>query len=82
MTNLDILASDKRPGTLLEKLDTTCTAFGKRLLRQWVCSPLTNIAALQARQDAVEGLLKNPGLMAEAKGVLHKMPDLERLLRK
>ena len=38
--------------------------------------------ALQARQDAVEGLLKNPMLIAEAKGVLRNLPDLERQLRK
>lgn len=58
------------------------TAFGKRLLRQWVCSPLTSIPEIEARQDAVEQLLKHPELMAEAKEVLRKLPDLERLLRK
>ena len=76
LTNLDIVAS------LLEKLDSTSTAFGKRLLRQWVCSPLTSIVALKARQGAVQGLLNNPALMAEAKSFLRKIPDLERLLHK
>lgn len=82
LTNLDIISPGDQTSTLLEKLDTTVTAFGKRLLRQWVCSPLTNVPAIEARQDAVEQLMKNPALMAEAKAVLCKLPDIERLLRK
>lgn len=82
MANLDIISGDASTGTLLEKLDSTVTAFGKRLLRQWVCAPLANVSAIEMRQDAVEQLMRNPTLMAQAKAFLSKMPDLERLLRK
>lgn len=82
LANLDIISPDSRAGTLLEKLDTTVTAFGKRLLRQWLCAPLANVSAIESRQDAVEQLMSNPSLMAQAKTVLCKLPDLERLLRK
>lgn len=80
---MDVISPDGQlGGTLLEKLDTTVTAFGKRLLRRWVCAPLANISDIGARQDAVEELLRNPSLMAQAKDILCKLPDLERLLRK
>lgn len=82
LSNLDILLHGNQAGSLVERLDFTVTSFGKRLLRQWVCAPLTKISAIEARQDAVEQLLKNPALMAETKDVLRLLPDLERLLRK
>lgn len=82
MANLDVISPDASTGTLLEKLDFTVTAFGKRHLRRCVCAPLANISAIETRQDAVEQLMKNPALMAQAKAILSKMPDLERLLRK
>lgn len=82
LTNLDIISPTNQAGTLLNKLDTTVTSFGKRLLRKWVCAPLASSSAIEARQDAVEELLKNPMIMAQAKDVLCKLPDLERLLRK
>lgn len=78
---MDII-SDTPAGTLLEKLDTTVTAFGKRLLRRWVCAPLASVSAIETRQDAMEQLVKNPSVMAQAKAILCKLPDLERLLRK
>ena len=82
LANLDIISPDSQTGTLLEKLDTTVTAFGKRLLRQWVCAPLASISGIGARQDAIEQLMSHPSLMAQAKGLMCKLPDLERLLRK
>lgn len=82
MANLDIIDPNNLAGTLLEKLDTTVTGFGKRLLRQWVCAPLANISEIEAQQDAIEQLMGHPSLMTQAKALLCKLPDLERLLRK
>lgn len=83
LCNLDVIGLDgNQTGTLLEKLDNTVTAFGRRLLRQWVCSPPASPSAIVLQQDAVDGLAKNPPLMAKAKSILCKLPDLERLLRK
>lgn len=44
LANLEILqnVSGGTEGTLLERLDTCSTPFGKRLLKQWLCSPLCN----------------------------------------
>lgn len=38
------------------------TPFGKRLLKRWVVSPLTDASQIQLRQDAVSDLVKYPEL--------------------
>lgn len=44
-------------GSLLWLLDRTLTAPGARLMRHWVSRPLRDVAAINARLDAVEELL-------------------------
>lgn len=83
LTNLDILAlSGGQTGTLLEHLDHTVTAFGRRLLRRWVCAPLVQVSDIRARQDAVQELMQHTSAVEQARALLGKSPDLERLLRK
>ncbi len=55
---------------------------GKRLLRQWICSPLCNPASISDRLDAISDLMENPDLTAEATELLKKLPDLERVMSK
>ena len=55
---------------------------GKRLLRQWICSPSCDPALISARLDAIDDLLRETAVLVEVKGRLKKLPDLERLLRK
>ncbi|MBN3320183.1 MSH6 protein, partial [Atractosteus spatula] len=85
LTNLEILqnaATGTAEGTLLERLDTCCTPFGKRLLKQWLCAPLCNPFSISDRLDALEDLMAVPDKMAESAELLKKLPDLERLLSK
>ncbi|XP_063157819.1 DNA mismatch repair protein Msh6 isoform X1 [Candoia aspera] len=85
LANLEILqnaASGSIEGTLLEKIDTCCTPFGRRLLKQWLCAPLCNPCAINDRLDAVEDLLAEAAKMSEIRDLLKKLPDLERLLSK
>ncbi|XP_015218440.1 DNA mismatch repair protein Msh6 [Lepisosteus oculatus] len=85
LTNLEILqnaATGTAEGTLLERLDTCCTPFGKRLLKQWLCAPLCNPFSISDRLDALEDLMAVPDKMAESTELLKKLPDLERLLSK
>uniref|UniRef100_A0A2Z5U638 Putative DNA mismatch repair protein Msh6 n=1 Tax=Reticulitermes speratus TaxID=60591 RepID=A0A2Z5U638_9NEOP len=84
LCNLDIIEdhSRERDGTLLQRLDLCCTPFGKRLLRQWLCSPLCDVDGIRSRQDAITWLLQHPMLVSEARGLLTQLPDLERLLSK
>ena len=58
-----------------------CTT-GKRLLKQWLCSPLCNPDAINDRLDAVEDLMKISDVVADVLELLRKLPDLERLLSK
>lgn len=85
LTNLEILqngTNGSTEGTLLEKLDTCFTPFGKRLLKQWLCAPLCNPFSISDRLNAVDDLMAIPGKVSEVGELLKKLPDLERLLSK
>lgn len=84
LANLEIFqnGSGGAEGTLLERLDTCSTPFGKRLLKQWLCAPLCNPLAIKDRLDAVEDLMGLQTEAGEASELLKKLPDLERLLSK
>jgi len=85
VSNLELLESrDPRPGhrgpTLLRVLDSTRTAMGARLLRQWIQRPLTRYDAICARHDAVEELIRNQAVYRGVRESLAAVKDLERLL--
>ncbi|NXR45693.1 MSH6 protein, partial [Hippolais icterina] len=85
LMNLEVLQNGTNgttEGTLLERIDSCCTPFGKRLLKQWLCAPLCNPKSINDRLDAVEDLLAVPDKMSEVREYLKKLPDLERLLSK
>uniref|UniRef100_A0A8D0C970 DNA mismatch repair protein n=1 Tax=Salvator merianae TaxID=96440 RepID=A0A8D0C970_SALMN len=84
LANLEILqnSSGSLEGTLLENIDTCCTPFGRRLLKQWICAPMCNPCTINDRLDAVEDLLAEAAKMSEIRDRLRKLPDLERLLSK
>ncbi|NWH87331.1 MSH6 protein, partial [Aegithalos caudatus] len=85
LMNLEVLQNGTNgttEGTLLERIDSCCTPFGKRLLKQWLCAPLCNPKSINDRLDAVEDLLRVPDKMSEVSEYLKKLPDLERLLSK
>ncbi|MCF0155399.1 MAG: hypothetical protein HUJ84_06805 [Veillonella sp.] len=48
-------------GTLLSVLDRTLTPMGARLLKQWLESPLTDIAMIQRRQAAISECISRSG---------------------
>ncbi len=77
--NLEIdqtLQGETRP-TLYSLLDTTRTAMGARLLRQWLHHPLRDVQAISDRQQAVAALLGTdyPALRTLLTGV----GDIERI---
>ena len=68
LRNLEIFensADGTTSGTLYGALNKCVTPFGKRLLRQWLCSPLCCPEAIKARQDAIYDLRGMPQLTAE-----------------
>jgi DNA mismatch repair protein MutS len=74
------LREGRREGTLLAVLDRTVTAMGSRLLADWVANPLTDVAGIRARLDAVEEFLSDPGLTTDLRESLRRVYDVERLL--
>ncbi|KAM8859492.1 DNA mismatch repair protein Msh6 isoform 2-T2 [Spinachia spinachia] len=84
LANLEIFQNGTggTEGTLLERLDTCSTPFGKRLLKQWLCAPLCNPTSIEDRQEAVEELMGAAAQASEVSELLKKLPDLERLLSK
>ena len=69
-----------RDGSLLAVIDKTVTPMGSRLLCDWVANPLTSIAHITARHDAVEELASDAALRCELRDSLRGIYDLERLL--
>ena len=70
--------------SLFSKIDKCKTPFGKRLLRQWICSPSCDPETIAARQEATEFLMKpeRRNLLDKIKQSFNRMPDLERLVQK
>jgi DNA mismatch repair protein MutS len=68
-----------RRGGLLASFDHTATSLGARLLKDWMLAPLTDVAAIVARQDGVAALLESPAVRDELAALLRKVHDLERL---
>jgi len=81
--SLELLAStseDRRDGSLLGVLDTTVTAMGGRLLKQWIVRPLVRITQITARHEAVEELVVGHQKRQSLRSVLSGVFDLERLI--
>ena len=81
--NLELFQEARWGGTknsLITILDVTDTSMGTRLLRRWLGQPLLNLQPLLERQNAVQRLYENTIQRQQVRNLLHKMPDLERLL--
>ncbi len=66
-------------GTLLGVLDRTQTPMGARLMRHWILAPLTDVAAIMARLDAVTALFTEALARAALREALDGVRDVERL---
>lgn len=69
-------------GTLQKSLDNCKTAFGKRLLLEWICRPSCNIDVITERQNAVKELYHSSQLLKTTQELLRKLPDLQRQIAK
>jgi len=67
-------------GSLLSVLDRTVTPLGARLLREWILRPLTDLAQIAARQEAVADLHGHLDRRSRLRTALHGVSDLERLM--
>ncbi len=76
-----MLSKEKR-GSLLWVLDRSETSMGARLLKQWIEHPLTNVAQILDRQQAIAELEENFVLRESLREKLSSVLDLERLITK
>ncbi|GJQ12669.1 hypothetical protein GpartN1_g4460.t1 [Galdieria partita] len=82
--NLDIVTSrGNKMGshTLLSFVDHTVTAGGKRLIKQWICSPLMCRSRIEQRLDSIEFILKKDSesnVLEQIRKHLNQIPDIER----
>lgn len=65
--------------TLLGVMDSTRTAMGGRLIREWVLRPLAGLDGIRRRHDAVESLCADRGLLGDLREALGRVRDLERI---
>ena len=70
----------ERKGTLLAAIDRTLTPAGGRALAARLARPLTDLSAINARQDAVAFLREDPDLKADWREVLKGSADIARAL--
>jgi DNA mismatch repair protein MutS len=65
--------------SLLEVMDETRTAMGRRLLKHRILHPLRDLERIHKRLDMVETFYRDQGRLATLREILGKTPDLERL---
>jgi len=68
--------------TLLATLDLCATSMGSRMLARWILAPLVDHKAIEARQDAVAGLLGEHTRRDAIRELLKGAFDLERIAQK
>ena len=65
--------------TLIETIDETSSALGRRTLESWLRRPLADHEAIKTRYDAVAALAENPLVVETLTEKLSHIYDLERL---
>ena len=80
--NLELLQGPDggRDGSLLAVIDRTLTGAGARLLAARLAAPLTDVARIRRRHDAVGFFVQSRNLREDVRAVLGRLPDMARAL--
>ncbi len=73
------MRSGSADGSLLATIHRCVTPMGKRLLREWLCYPLADRAAIEARQTVVAALLADDRLRGELLELIRPVQDVARI---
>jgi len=82
LAHLEVFAPqnpDRAERTLMAVIDYTCTAMGRRTLRDQLAEPLADVLHISERQDAIAALLREPLLHAAFCANAKDMHDVERI---
>ncbi len=74
------LRTGAREGSLLDVVDLTETAMGARLLADRLAAPLTDLAGIADRHDAVEQFHRDASRRSDVRKTLAEVFDLTRLI--
>ncbi len=77
-TNLEL--TDGGSTSLFWALNKCKTVMGRRMLKDWIVSPLQDLDAIFARQDMIEGLMAETMLRAELSELLSGCRDMGKAL--
>ncbi|GAM20051.1 hypothetical protein SAMD00019534_032260 [Acytostelium subglobosum LB1] len=83
LINLEVFnntTDGSKEGSLFRVLNRCSTAFGQRMLKQWVCRPLCNRDLINARLDTVQYLGENNEVFTKLMAIFTRIPDLERMI--
>jgi len=72
--------SGGRDGSLLYAIDRTVTPAGARLLERRISSPSCDLPTIRARHDSVRVLTHDSRLRENLRGMLRRVPDIDRAL--
>ena len=80
--NLELMggAEGEKTANLFNVLNNTVSPMGERLLKRWMLMPLNDKTRIRQRLDAVEFLIKDPGLRTTLSQHVHACGDIERLV--
>ena len=78
--NLDLVSGNAGAPSMFIVLDKTQTFMGKRLLKQWLCSPLLRLKDIRNRQMALQEITSRRSLLEIIKLHLKGMPDLQKMI--
>ena len=73
------LRTGSAEGSLLGSLNACRTGAGRRLLRDWLCAPLADLAAITERHDCVGALLSDETLCSTLRAALDRVQDMARI---
>ena len=83
LQQLNILQSEANKVCVETLFLSPYTAFGKRAFQTYLCTPITDIATLQGRQDKIAWFLsQNTKLQQDIQSCLRLMYDIPRIHRK
>lgn len=76
---VETLREKNKYGSLLWAIDRTKTNMGARLLKNWICQPLKDVADIMKRQNAVSELVEKNDIRFSLSEALENIYDIQRL---
>ena len=77
--NLELLPTGNTGSSLLEVIDSTATAMGRRTLQQWMLFPLKDSKQIRRRESVVEYFFRHPQIREQISDLISHVGDLQRL---